>query len=285
MSGETTIAVPSIAPGEIVDLSVNLTSPNSSGIYKGSWRLHTNEGVAFGTTPHVQIIVPEVDNGGDGAVILPDPGLIFPGIVLAPTLETVYQQINILAGEVGYITATCPDETMIVSGGFAGSSDLYVYNQSKQANGWTVYAKNNASSNKLLNSYANCLRYAVGNVTQEVVQVTTSGGGVGHPVATCPLGTIVTGGGWAAQSDGSFHIYNSSKSGNGWQIYANNLSGSNKLINAYAICLSDTAFITEQLLIQDTIPGNNSDGVTSSCAGIGLAVGGGFAGNSELYIL
>jgi hypothetical protein len=36
--------------------------------------------------------------------------------------------------------------------------------------------------------------------------------------------------------------------------------------------------------MQDTIPGNDSDGVTSSCAGIGLAVGGGFAGNSDLYI-
>jgi len=283
MGGESSVAVPSINPGETVDLSVNLTSPSTPGTYKGSWRLHTNEGIAFGTTPHVQIIIPEEDSDDD-LVLIPDPGLIFPGFVLAPTMDTVYEQTNIPAGEVGYVTASCPEETMVVSGGFAASSDLYVYNQSKQGNGWRAFAKNNSASSKLLNSYANCLRYSKGSTTQVFAQVTASGGGVGHPVVTCPSGSIVTGGGWASQSDGSYHIYNSSKSGNGWQIYAINQSGDNKLINAYAICLVDTSFVTEQLYVQESIPANSSDGAISSCAGIGLAVGGGFAGNSNLYI-
>jgi len=40
--------VPTILPGQTLDISVNLTSPSSAGTYRGYWKLKNNTGVAFG---------------------------------------------------------------------------------------------------------------------------------------------------------------------------------------------------------------------------------------------
>lgn len=37
-----------VAPGQTIDLSVNLTAPNSSGRYRGDWKLRNASGVVFG---------------------------------------------------------------------------------------------------------------------------------------------------------------------------------------------------------------------------------------------
>ncbi len=47
-----------VAPGSTVDLSVSLTAPGSNGTYTGEWQLHSPDGVAFGSKPFVEIIVP-----------------------------------------------------------------------------------------------------------------------------------------------------------------------------------------------------------------------------------
>jgi hypothetical protein len=49
MSGPASVPFPgAIAPGSTVDLSVNLTAPNSPGTYKGNWILRNDSGVLFG---------------------------------------------------------------------------------------------------------------------------------------------------------------------------------------------------------------------------------------------
>ncbi|MCB9134033.1 MAG: hypothetical protein H6636_01315 [Anaerolineales bacterium] len=65
-----------VAPGQVVDLSVNLTAPASSGTYQGNWMLRNPSGVLFGIGPEgnsffwVRIVVP----GGEGtATITPTP--------------------------------------------------------------------------------------------------------------------------------------------------------------------------------------------------------------------
>lgn len=45
MSGVSPIAIGTVAPGQEVDLSVNLTAPASSGTYRGYWRIRNASGV------------------------------------------------------------------------------------------------------------------------------------------------------------------------------------------------------------------------------------------------
>ena len=45
----TAISLPSsVAPGQTIDLSINLTAPNNSGRYRGDWKLRNASGVLFG---------------------------------------------------------------------------------------------------------------------------------------------------------------------------------------------------------------------------------------------
>lgn len=49
MNGPVSIPMPeNVAPGETVDLSVNLTAPSKSGTYRGNWLLRNASGSAFG---------------------------------------------------------------------------------------------------------------------------------------------------------------------------------------------------------------------------------------------
>jgi hypothetical protein len=162
---------------------------------------------------------------------------------------------------------------------------MLVYNHAMSGNGWQAYAKNNAGSSKLLNAYAVCLFNAPGATTERVdQQVTAPAGDKGHPVANCPAGSIVTGGGWAGRSDGSLRVYNSSQSGNGWQVWADNVSGSDKPVNAYAVCLSGYSGTTSQILKSASIAGGGNEGIVATCSGGALATGGGFAAQDDLVM-
>jgi hypothetical protein len=46
-----------VDPGENVDISVNLTAPNTPGTYRGNWRMSTAAKVYFGDEIYVQIVV------------------------------------------------------------------------------------------------------------------------------------------------------------------------------------------------------------------------------------
>src|SRR5512143_3260020 len=49
MGGPATVAMPkTVAPGSTVDVSVNLTAPNSPGSYRGYWRFQNANGFHFG---------------------------------------------------------------------------------------------------------------------------------------------------------------------------------------------------------------------------------------------
>jgi hypothetical protein len=49
MDGPDELSLPeSVAPGERIDLSVDLTAPASSGEYRGNWMLEDNQGIQFG---------------------------------------------------------------------------------------------------------------------------------------------------------------------------------------------------------------------------------------------
>ena len=57
--GGVTINLPHDVPvGATVDLSVNFVAPSAAGKHISRWQLFTPEGVAFGTKPFLQIMVP-----------------------------------------------------------------------------------------------------------------------------------------------------------------------------------------------------------------------------------
>jgi len=51
MSAPPSVALPgTVAPGQVVDVSVDMIAPNTDGTYKGNWRLRDDKGVIFGLT-------------------------------------------------------------------------------------------------------------------------------------------------------------------------------------------------------------------------------------------
>jgi len=57
MGAPSTVAVPHTAPGQTVDVSVNLTAPNNNGEHTGYWRLRNSQGTFFGPTIWMKINV------------------------------------------------------------------------------------------------------------------------------------------------------------------------------------------------------------------------------------
>jgi TolB protein len=58
MGGEASVPVPATAAGSTVDMTVHITAETTPGTYKGNWRMQSDEGLAFGSTFYVRIIVP-----------------------------------------------------------------------------------------------------------------------------------------------------------------------------------------------------------------------------------
>ena len=202
-----------------------------------------------------------------------------------PFTQLVSEQTSIPAGAAGNVTASCPPNSVLTGGGYAAPTTIFVYNHSMQGNGWRAYGMNNSGSSGAITAYAVCLFSAPGaSSTQVSQQVSVSGNDIGRAPAACPPGSIVTGGGWAAQSTGNLHVYNSSRSGNGWQVYARNRTGTSLLLNGYAVCLSGTDWTTEQVLQQESVPGSGAGNVVSTCPNGRSVTGGGFAGGNNLAI-
>jgi len=100
--------------------------------------------------------------------------------------------------------------------------------------------------------------------------------------ATCPAGQVALGGGWATSGYGN--VYNSSRSGNSWQVYVDNY-GSSDLVNAYVMCLvNQPAAVVTQRLNQISVPGSTSSNGYAYCQSGEILVGGGFALSSTISL-
>jgi hypothetical protein len=302
MGGPGSVAVPATAAGSTADISVNLEAPAAPGTYRGNWRMQSDEGLAFGASAYVQIVVPEpatdtpvppteVPTGTPEPTSTSEPLVPwFPPLLvtmipfLLPATEQVFDQVSVAPGSVGYATASCPDNTVAVGGGYAATSEMLVYTHSRYGNGWRAYAKNNANSDKYLNAYAICLSNTSGSATQDYNQISVAAGSVGHTYLSCPAGSVVTGGGYASPSGGQLFVYNSSKHGNGWQVYARNTSGSSELLNVYAVCLAGTSAVTEQVGDQVWVSAGATGSASATCGAGTLVTGGGFAANDGMLI-
>lgn len=257
-----------VVPGQEVDLSLSMTSPAAAGSYESYWKFRNSSGVIFVTNPFfvkINVVLPT----------LPPPAVM-------PSTKAVMNQVSIAAGSTGSSSIACPASSVVTGGGFAMNNNMIVYTHSQEDNSWKAYAKNNGGASGLLNTYAVCLYSSPGTTSMVWNQVSIPAGNNGNAAVSCPAGSVVTGGGYASSE--ALFVYNSSMSGNGWQVYANNPSGSSKLLNSYATCLAGTTATTSQIFAQKSIAAGASDGVEASCPAGTILTGGGFAGSTNVWV-
>jgi uncharacterized protein affecting Mg2+/Co2+ transport len=266
-----------VSPGESIVVSVNLVAPTATGTYRGNWKLQSSEGDIFTLTTGnpIWVQIKAVSAGGFDFHVIPIIPLLFS------YTGQVTQSENIPATSGGYAFAVCPDGTIVVGGGFRAQKDMVVYTTLSAGNGWASYVWNNSVGIRAFDSYAICLHNTSGSITQVQNMVHVAAGGIGPAVATCPAGSVVTSGGFASDAT-AFWVYNSSKSGNGWQVYARNNSADNRPLYAYAVCLSGTGGSTSQIVNQKTIAAGASDGGEAACPSGSLLTGGGFVLQNDL---
>jgi len=263
------------AASTTTDLSIDCTAPNTAGTYKSTWQLKSPDGVRFGNQFSLKIVVPV-----KLVPFLPPPLILN----LVPWIEQVKSDMVTVPGN-GYksATATCPDNSIVVGGGFGMSFKIFAYTQMKSGNGWQVYAKNTSPDSKLLVAYATCLHnYSNGSVTQKMAQINAAANGIGHATVSCPAGTIVTSGGYASNPD-KLRVYNSTISGNGWQVYVQNKGASEELFNVYATCLTAQGN-SMQKVDQFSVGAGAWSSASTACPSGALATSGGFAMGNDLTV-
>ncbi|MBN1977357.1 MAG: hypothetical protein JW918_08145 [Anaerolineae bacterium] len=297
MNGPASVLLPAVAAGAQTDISVSLTAPNSYGTHKGTWRMRSIDGDVFGTNLTVVIAIPapatdtpvptETPLPTDVPTNAPTDVPTLPPPAIAPYTQYVTSQVNVGAGSTGAAIATCPSDSVVVGGGYAAKHTVTFYAQYKSGNGWRGDAKNNDGSSQQITVFAVCLYGVPGaSVTQVHAQATVTPGDREKALATCPAGSVATGGGFHAYPDGSLRVYNSSKadSGEGWQSWVYNNSGSNKTHHAYAMCLSGTGGTTARILKSVDIASGSTGYAVPTCGGGSLVTGGGFAAQDDLLI-
>jgi polar amino acid transport system substrate-binding protein len=77
MSGQPTNVPQAVAPGQTVDISVNLVAPPYPGVYQGIWQMEDGLGVAFGQKIYVGISVPGAPPPTPAPTQTPSPDIAF----------------------------------------------------------------------------------------------------------------------------------------------------------------------------------------------------------------
>jgi hypothetical protein len=259
-----------VAPGGTIDVSVDLLSPAAPGTYQGFFKLRASDSSIFGIGPdHNTAFWVKIQ-----VVAAPPPA--------SPYTDQVFTQVSVASGTWGYAVATCPGGSVVVGGGYATNhNNVVVYNSSPSGNGWKAYAKNYSGSSQLLNAYAICLYNTAGSSDEDHMQKTIAPGTYGYDTVTCPAGKVVTGGGFASNPD-TMWVYNTSKNGNGWRVYAKNISGSNVILTIYAVCLSGAGGSSTMVGEHITVPAGSTDGGEAQCPAGKLVTGGGYALSDNL---
>jgi hypothetical protein len=263
------------APGETISMAVNMQAPTAPGNYTGNWTLRNAAGVLFGLGK----------SGGPFwiKISVAAPTATSNGLTLsAAAVSQALNQVSLPASASGQALATCPAGSILTGGGFAGSSSIAVYSNFASGNTWQADAKNLSASAKGLNAYAECLSNTGGTTQQVVAQVNVAANDTGQAVATCPAGSVVTGGGFASNSN--LTVYSSLENGNGWEVNAQNTASLSQPLNAYVLCLSGTSGTSQQVLNQATVAANVNGNAVAACPGSTLLTGGGFASSNGLFV-
>jgi hypothetical protein len=263
----TSTAVPT---GETVDLSVILTSPAALGEYQAFFYIRAPDGSVFGT-------------GSLGKTALSVKIQVVTPTATPPSAymrRVVSEKTSISPNGEGSVSAACPEGMMVTGGGFSSSnSGLKVYRQEKKVNGWIVYGVNNSAQTADLAVQAICLSLPSAKTTQSAGRATIKARKAGGASAVCPLGSVMTGGGYQTDKDALYlNLLESAPSGNVWQVSVENYSGKHDIvITVYVICLSGASVTTTTISGFAYIFPQSSESVEIACPGDGILTGGGWA--------
>lgn len=276
LGSSTVQALPVISSTSVADISVDLVAPTTPGTYTTSWRIRAADGTVFGPELFVTFIIPSPATNTPIATVTPT-STATTGVL---SVQQYSESISIPGSGTEHTTVTCPAGSVVVSGGFATSVDVRVWHQTKDGNGWRVYATNTNTSNRQIEIFAHCLHNSGGTTDVVMTQVYVDPNDKTQLTAACPSGSQVTGGAWVIGSDPDISLYNSSPSGNGWQIWVDNTAGGSPLINVYAVCLSgasgSTSYVTNT---GGVIPPGDYEILEKACNSGTYATGGGYAVN------
>ncbi len=172
-------------------------------------------------------------NYGSSPQLLFSYAICLSGVNASVTQKLAQQQVP--AGGSVQQVVSC-SSGVITGGGFADALVMSLYNTAPNGNGWSAAATNNASYSQLLISYALCLN-GVNATSQFIVQQTSvAAGALGGVTASCPSGSVVTGGGFAGNNGLIAYHSGMTDDGRGWYVGAKNLTANSMLLNAYAMC-------------------------------------------------
>jgi hypothetical protein len=174
--------------------------------------------------------------------------------------------VNIPAKTTKTFSATCPNGTTLVGGGYNfntttttawGADDSYP----SSATTWTVALRTQVPTALTAIAVAVC------------VQANFAFTATGLASATCPNGTTLSGGGYKADmgySGGSKPV------GNSWQVHENGGFGTTPSVTAYAICVSAPLKLAGVQSSSITLAVDQSQGTGITCQQGQLGTGGGY---------
>jgi len=288
-------ALPVVKAGSNADLVIEMTAPSQPGTHTSIWRIQAGDGTLFGPELITTINVIElpthtpVPTHTQTPTLSPTP-TTFPTQTYTPTLppisvQQISAQISIPPNSTESKTITCPTGSIVVSGGFSHQFDIQVWQSKKDGNGWSITATNFDSSAKELTISATCLLNSKGTsstVSEEKLALPNDKTII---TASCPSGSLVTGGGWSVENNAPVKIFISAKSGNDWQISVHNPTDISPKVTAFAICLTGASGSTSQYdKKENKVPANSTASAQMNCPAGSYVTGGGFIIDQELTL-
>jgi hypothetical protein len=154
----------------------------------------------------------------------------------------VHSQVTMPGSGLKQALVPCPAGSIATGGGWkAQDKNVRVYQSVRSSNGWYIEARNESASAKSLTVYAVCLSGTGATATEAGQGVSVPGNSLGKAFVTCPMGTVLTGGGFGAGSGGELVVHGSSGpwgTNKEWRAYATNTSSSAQMFQGRAVCLS-----------------------------------------------
>jgi hypothetical protein len=155
------------------------------------------------------------------------------------TSDQTFTQVNINANSTTQLTSTCPSGSLVTGGGWVlgNNTAVSILQSSKAGNAWQITVDNASNETPLVNVYAVCLSGVSGSTSQaQSTDNKVPGNSTANAEQLCPVGSHVTGGGFAIGNE--LNLYNTSKTQNGWVNYVSNTANAERGFDTFAICYS-----------------------------------------------
>jgi hypothetical protein len=212
-------------------------------------------------------------NPTSGFIFSPIPIVILPSG--PPAVHFEWTTIQLPKNTAMGVSVECPEGSMVTGGGYHSVDSIKVLvSRFEWPNGWFIYVGNYADNSIEVMVAAVCLSNSGGDTTMIDESTSLQGNQTVSVNATCPAGSVVTGGGFLNSS--RVLVHQSSMAGNGWQVVFENTTSSEKQVTSYVLCLSGTNATSYQYNTSTEISASTQGSTIALCQPGQLIIGGGF---------